>query len=163
MKTTLSRIRQLSTTQKIIILIPSILLVSTVIIMNNTNAFTKNDTLTKNGVLTKMPIVQQDQTASVSPFIFGTNMDNQISTSPRAQILVKHLGLRTIRLGDTSNAKDLAKFYSQAQTIKNMGLIPLIILHGGGIADPGQLLAIDTDMVNKIQQIFGGPGAKVRL
>jgi hypothetical protein len=97
----------------------------------------------------------------VSPLLFGANLDRQIATSPHAQTLAKQLGLRTIRIGDNSDGKFLPEFYNKAQTIKDMGLIPLIILHGGGITDPTQRLTLDIDMVNNIQQIFGGPDVEV--
>jgi len=123
-----------------------------------------------NSILSRKPETQLHATdvsptppyaAGVSPLIFGINLDHQISTSPHAQVLAKQLGLRTIRLGDNSNGMLLARFYTNAQTIKDMGLVPLIILHGGGIADPEQRRQIDIDMVSKIQQIFGGPDAVV--
>jgi hypothetical protein len=103
----------------------------------------------------------QSHTASANPLIFGANIDQQLSISRHAQALVKQLGVQTIRVGDTSSGTPPPIFYSKVRIIKDMGLVPLIILHGGGIADPGQRLTIDIDMVKKVQQIFGGPKARV--
>lgn len=146
LKIPLSRLRQLPTTPKFSWFITVLLLISTLVITS---------------IITIQWQKDQINVAAISPLIFGANLDYQILTSPHAQVLAKQLGLRTIRLGDNSNGMHLAEFYSKAQIIKNMGLVPLIILHDGVIADPEQRLQIDIDMVNEIQQIFGGPSAKV--
>jgi hypothetical protein len=142
----MSRFRKLSITSKLLLLTTVLLLIFILVAV-------------KGFIVIRQET--QRQSAGISPLLFGANLDYQILTSPRGQILAKHLGLRSIRLGDNSNGTHLDDFYSKARLIKNLGLVPLIILHDGVIADPEQRLAIDTDIVNKIQQIFGGPATKV--
>jgi hypothetical protein len=156
MKMPFLHFRQLSITSRLLLLIAVLMLISSLVLASS--------------LLSRRPETQPHvaDTSPTPPYaagtnhlIFGANLDRQISTSPHAQILAKQLGLRTIRLGDNSNGQLLAEFYSKVQTIKDMGLVPLIILHGGAIADPEQRRTLDIDMVNKIQQIFGGPDAEV--
>src|SRR5712692_1829714 len=146
MKMSLSRLKRLSTTSKLSLLVIFLLLITIFVTVNN--------------ALRRRQETQSHPPA-VSPLIWGVNIDHQISTSTRAQALAKQLSVQTIRVGDTSSGAPPPAFYSKVQIIKDMGLVPLIILHGGGIADPTQRLMIDINMVNKIQQIFGGPTARV--
>src|SRR5579859_1828125 len=166
MKLPPSRFRRLSIVSKLSLLMTILLLIAILLIVNN--VFTrKPETQPHSAHASPAPTHTADisptpsYAVGTSPLIFGANLDRQISTSPHAQALVKQLGLRTIRLGDTTNGTSLAEFYNQAQTIKDMGLVPLIILHAGGIADPEQRRTIDIAMVSKIQQIFGGPNVEV--
>ncbi len=91
-------------------------------------------------------------TASISPLLFGANIDWQIAGKPSA---VARLHIQTIRMGDGPH------FVSNLQAIKNMGLAPLVIIHGCGVADPIQRATVDTNMVKTAQQIFGGANARV--
>jgi len=146
MRMPVSRLKRLAPTSKLSLLVIFLLLITIFVPVNNTRG-RRQET--------------QSQAPGVSPLIWGVNIDHQISTSTRAQALAKQLGVHTIRVGDTSGGAPPPAFYSKVQIIKDMGLVPLIILHGGGIADPAQRLTIDITMVNKIQQIFGGPKARV--
>lgn len=142
----LSRLKRLSTISKLSLLVIFLLLIALFAAVNN-------------------PFRSRQETrsyaAGVSPLIFGANIDHQIITSTQAQALAKRLGVRTIRVGDTSGGAPPPPFYRKVQIIRDMGLVPLIILHAGAIADPARRLAIDIDMVNKTQRIFGGPKAEV--
>jgi len=91
-------------------------------------------------------------TAPVSPLLFGANIDWQIAGNPSA---VARLHVQTIRMGDGPN------FASNLRAIKQMGLAPLVIIHGCGVADPSQRATVDTNMVQTVQQIFGGANARV--
>lgn len=42
-----------------------------------------------------------------------------------------------------------------------MGLAPLVIIHGCGVADPIQRVTVDMTMVKTAQHIFGGANARV--
>lgn len=142
----LSRLKRFSTISKLSRLVIFLLLIALLVTVNNTLR-SKRET--------------RSDAASVSPLIFGANIDHQISTSTQAQALAKQLGVQTIRVGDTSSGAPPPAFYRKVQIIRDMGLVPLIILHAGAIADPAHRLAIDIGMVNKTQQIFGGLNAKV--
>ncbi len=145
MRMPLSRLKRLSTTSKLSLLVTFLLLIAILVI----------------DALSRRQEIRSPTAVSVSALICGANIDHQISTSTQAQALAKRLGVQTIRMGDTSNGAPPPAFYSKVHIIKGIGLVPLIILHGGGIADPARRLTIDIDMVNKTQQIFGGSNAKI--
>jgi hypothetical protein len=142
----LSRLKRLSATSKLSLLVIFLLLITIFVTGNDAQ---------------RRRLETYNQAPGVSTLIWGVNIDHQISTSARAQALIKQLGVQTIRVGDTSGGNPPPAFYSKIQSIKDMGLVPLIILHAGGIVNPGQRLTIDINMVSKIQQIFGSPKARV--
>jgi hypothetical protein len=90
-------------------------------------------------------------TTAVSPLLFGANIDRQIAGNPSA---VARLHVQTIRMGDGPH------FASNLRAVKQMGLAPLVIIHGCGV-DPSQRLTVDTNMVKTAQQAFGGANARV--
>jgi hypothetical protein len=102
------RFRQLSTTTKLLLFITVLLLVATLIIANSilssrpeTQPHARVGSPAPShaaGVSPTPPYV-----TSGSPLIFGTNLDNHISSIPQAQVQAKQLDLQTMRLGDTSD------------------------------------------------------------
>jgi hypothetical protein len=82
----------------------------------------------------------------VSPFLFGVNLDAQITVNAAA---AKQLNVQTIRLGASST------YTQNLQMIKNLGLTPLIILRGCGVTDPVQRLSQNIGMIQTAQSIFG--------
>src|SRR6266581_5959107 len=129
MKRRLSRLQPLATTANVSLLISVVLLLALAVTGNN-------------------PLRSQQTRSSavgVSPLLFGANIDPQIAGNPAA---IKDLHVQTIRMGDGPH------FASNLQAIKRMGLAPLVIIHGCGVADPIQRVTVDTNMVKTAQQIF---------
>lgn len=145
MKRLLSRLQPLSTTAKISLLVSVVLLIAL--------AVTANSTLRSQQTRSSAGSQQTRSSAvGVSPLLFGANIDSQIAGNPAA---IKDLHVQTIRMGDGPH------FASNLQAIQRMGLAPLVIIHGCGVADPIQRVTVDTNMVKTAQHIFGGANARV--
>ena len=106
---------------------------------------------------TKTVVPQATQaTVSVSPLLFGTNLGlfdskDQVITSPATQALLQQMHTQIIRMPvrhSLSNAVEI----QAAQDIKNIGAIPLVVLHGASVPTA---LADDTIIINDMNTIFG--------
>ncbi len=106
---------------------------------------------------TKTAAPQPTQEAvPVSPLLFGTNLglfDNkdQVINSTATQALLQQLHTQIIRMPvrkSLSNATEI----QAAQDIKNMGAIPLVVLHGSSTPTA---LADDSIIVQDMNTIFG--------
>lgn len=110
---------------------------------------------TKTTVKTASPQATQ-AVVPVSPLLFGTNLglfDNkdQVINSTATQALLQQLHTQIIRMPvrkSLSNATEI----QAAQDIKNMGAIPLVVLHG---ASTPTALADDSIIVQDMNAIFG--------
>ena len=96
------------------------------------------------------------QVVPVSPLLFGTNLglfDNkdQVINSTATQSLLQQIHTQIVRMPvrkSLSNATEI----QAAQDIKNMGAIPLVVLHG---ASTPTALADDSLIVQDMNTIFG--------
>ncbi|HZU67150.1 MAG TPA: hypothetical protein VFA09_07720 [Ktedonobacteraceae bacterium] len=92
----------------------------------------------------------------VSPLLFGTNLglftgNDQVLTSPTARNLLVQMHIQIIRMPLRSSLSEATEI-AAARTIKNLGAVPLVALHGA--TDPGAL-KIDRRMVSDMNSIFG--------
>jgi hypothetical protein len=92
----------------------------------------------------------------VSPLLFGTNLglfnsDDQVLRSTTTRDLLRQIHTRIIRMPVRSGLSEATEIQA-AQDIKNLGAIPLIVLHG---ADDPNSLTLDTRVVNDMNRIFG--------
>lgn len=93
---------------------------------------------------------------AVSPLLFGTNLslyneNDQFLTSAITHTMLQHIHMRIIRMPIRSGVPEAVNIQA-AQTIRSLGAIPLIILHG---AVDFNALADDTLAVNDMNRIFG--------
>ena len=106
---------------------------------------------------TKKPVsTSTPEAVPVSPLLFGTNLglfDNkdQVINSTETQTLLQQIHTQIIRMPvrhSLSNATEI----QAAQDIKNMGAIPLVVLHG---ASTPTSLADDSIIIHDMNTIFG--------
>lgn len=98
--------------------------------------------------------------ASVSPLIFGTNLDLSSSsdaflTDSQVPTLLKSIHTQIIRIPTRPTSQvsnDEAVVKSAAQIAKNMGVTPLIVLGGVARSNP---LGDDTPIIQDMNSIFG--------
>lgn len=102
---------------------------------------------------------QDPLSGPVSPLIFGTNLglfteQDQVITSPQTVTTMQQLHVRIVRMPTRKNLPDTVDFQA-AQAIKTLGAIPLVALRGAQDANPAQVLADDTRMINTMKSVFG--------
>jgi hypothetical protein len=92
----------------------------------------------------------------VSPLLFGTNMglfdsNDQVLTSATTRTQLQQVHVRIMRMPVRSNLSEATEIQA-AQTIKSLGMMPLVVLRGA--VDP-TVLADDSRIVTDMNQIFG--------
>lgn len=121
----------------------------------NTTTTKTHEGATKTTVKTAVP-QKTPQAIPVSPLLFGTNLglfDNkdQVINSTATQSLLQQIHTQIVRMPvrhSLSNATEI----QAAQDIKNIGAIPLVVLHG---ASTPTALADDSIIVQDMNTIFG--------
>jgi hypothetical protein len=93
---------------------------------------------------------------AISPLIFGTNLGlfnshDQILTSATTRTLLQQIHTQIIRMPVRSTLPEAVEIQA-AQTIKNLGAIPLVVLHGAVEQDR---IAADMRIIKDMNQIFG--------
>ncbi len=93
---------------------------------------------------------------AVSPLIFGTNLGlfnshDQFLTSATTLTHLQQLHPQIIRMPVRTTLSESVEIQT-AQTIKNLGAIPLVVLHGTVVQTA---VADDTRIINDMNQIFG--------
>src|SRR5713226_8777040 len=93
----------------------------------------------------------------VSPLLFGTNLElydtkDQALTSVKTQQLFQQINLRIIRMPMRADGT-MAPEFQGARMIKQLGAIPLVILHGD--ARVSTALQDDTLMIQEMNRLFG--------
>ncbi len=93
---------------------------------------------------------------SVSPLIFGTNLallnnQDQVLTSQAAQACLQQMHISIIRLPMRSNL-DSATIQAAAQVVKQLGAVPLVVLHG--VVDQNAQQD-DIAIINTMNGVFG--------
>jgi hypothetical protein len=92
----------------------------------------------------------------VSPLIFGTNLallnsQDQVLTSQAAQACLQQMHISIIRLPMRSNL-DSATIQAAAHVVKQLGAVPLVVLHG--VVDQNALQD-DIAIINTMNGVFG--------
>ncbi len=100
--------------------------------------------------------IQVQVNEPVSPYIFGTNMglfdaNDQLLTSLTARQLMQQIHPTIIRM-PARDSLNIATEIQAAQVIKNLGAVPLLVLHGSN--DPNQL-PLDLALIRAMNQVFG--------
>jgi hypothetical protein len=93
----------------------------------------------------------------VSPLIFGTNLElydtkDQALTSAKTRQLFQQMNVRIIRMPMRADGT-MAPEFQGARLIKQLGAIPLVILHGD--ARVATALDDDTLMIQEMNRLFG--------
>jgi hypothetical protein len=92
----------------------------------------------------------------VSPYIFGTNLAmfdtrDQMLNSPTAQALLGQLHATIIRMPVRLSLPETTEIQA-AQIIKNVGAVPLLVLHGASVPTA---LPDDLRIIQDMNQLFG--------
>ena len=92
----------------------------------------------------------------ISPLLFGTNLslyngNDQVLTSATTRTLLQQIHTHIIRMPIRTEVPEAVNIQA-AQTIKSLGAIPLVILHGATFQNP---LADDMLVVRDMNSIFG--------
>lgn len=93
---------------------------------------------------------------AVSPLLFGTNMglfntNDQVLTSATTRSALQQMHVQIMRMPMRTTLSEATEVQA-AQTIKAMGDIPLVVLHG---AVDATVMADDSLMVNDMNRVFG--------
>ncbi len=105
---------------------------------------------------TTLKAIQIQVNQPVSSYIFGTNMglfdaNDQLLTSLTTRQMMQSIHTTMIRM-PARDGLNIATEMQAAQTIKNLGALPLLVLHGSN--DPNQL-PLDLALIQAMNQVFG--------
>jgi Mannanase, galactose-binding domain-like len=95
----------------------------------------------------------------ISPLIFGTNMalfhanDEAMLNSPTTRQQLKDIGVRLIRMPIRKELSDSTTL-AAAQVIKDVGAVPLAVIHGPEFKD-GSILQDNEHALRLLTQVFG--------
>ncbi|HEV2581687.1 MAG TPA: hypothetical protein VGT44_12610 [Ktedonobacteraceae bacterium] len=92
----------------------------------------------------------------VSPYLFGTNLglfnpNDQVLTSTTTRSILQQMHVRIIRMPLRTGLAESVEVQA-AQTIKSMGAVPLVVLHG---AVDATVLADDSLVISDMNIVFG--------
>ena len=116
---------------------------------------TTHSNVTKTSAKTAVPQPTQGD-VPVSPLLFGTNMAlfdsrDQVINSAATQTLLQQVHAQIIRMPVRPNLSNVTEIQA-AQDIKNIGAIPLVVLHGDVVPTA---LADDSLIVKDMNSVFG--------
>ena len=95
----------------------------------------------------------------ISPLLFGTNMalfqagDEPILNSEATRQQLKNIGVRAIRMPTRPTLSDATEI-AAAEAIKEIGAVPLIVIHGPE-SQAGSLLQSDQHLLDLFSRVFG--------
>ncbi len=95
----------------------------------------------------------------ISPLIFGTNMalfhdnDEPMLNSVATRQMLKDIGVRVIRMPMRTTLKD-STLLAAAQVIKDIGAVPLAVIHGPEFKE-GPLLQANEHALSLLTRVFG--------
>jgi len=107
-------------------------------------------------IITSYTPTATSNNAQVSPLLFGTNLslyngNDQVLTSATTRTLLQQIHTHIIRIPIRDEVPEAVNIQA-AQTIKSLGALPLVILHGATFHNP---LASDMLVVRDMNSIFG--------